>query len=237
MSGKPTGALNRRDVLKQSAVVAAACVTGLGAGVGCRNHHSRIRSGGRKRVIIVGIDGMDSRLAESMMNAGLLPHFDQLRQRGGFRRLGTTIPPQSPVAWASFINGAGPGSHGDRRASTLPPAGGRTHGPASAASPPPAPRRPSCSSWRASGGPSPCWSFCVSSSPSRSISASAGTVPSSSRFRSCRCSGSWSPWASWPRFCRWGAVLRSWAHERQDRSVVDAVHGPPPSGELPGCGP
>ena len=112
MNEKPTGNLNRRDVLKQSAAVAAACVTGLAAGVGCRNQPSRVRNGGRKRVIVVGIDGMDPRLAESMMNAGLLPHFDQLRQQGGFRRLGTTIPPQSPVAWASFINGAGPGSHG-----------------------------------------------------------------------------------------------------------------------------
>ena len=27
-------------------------------------------------------------------------------------RLGTSTPPQSPVAWANFINGAGPGSHG-----------------------------------------------------------------------------------------------------------------------------
>ena len=47
-----------------------------------------------------------------MMDAGLLPHFDQLRRREAFASLGTTIPPQSPVAWASFINGAGPGSHG-----------------------------------------------------------------------------------------------------------------------------
>ncbi len=31
---------------------------------------------------------------------------------GGFSDLGTSIPPQSPVAWANFINGSGPGSHG-----------------------------------------------------------------------------------------------------------------------------
>ena len=35
-----------------------------------------------------------------------------MRQAGGYRRLGTSNPPQSPVAWANFINGAGPGSHG-----------------------------------------------------------------------------------------------------------------------------
>ena len=55
---------------------------------------------------------MDPRLSQSMMDAGLMPHFDQLRKQGGFHALGTSIPPQSPVAWASFINGAGPGSHG-----------------------------------------------------------------------------------------------------------------------------
>jgi predicted AlkP superfamily phosphohydrolase/phosphomutase len=63
-------------------------------------------------VIVLGIDGMDPGLAERMMAAGLLPNLAKLREGGGYRRLGTSIPPQSPVAWASFINGAGPGSHG-----------------------------------------------------------------------------------------------------------------------------
>lgn len=64
------------------------------------------------RVIIIGIDGMDPRLSEKLMNAGQLPNFAGLRQAGGYRVLGTSIPPQSPVAWANFINGSGPGSHG-----------------------------------------------------------------------------------------------------------------------------
>ena len=55
---------------------------------------------------------MDPRLSESMMRAGLLPNLEKLRAGGGFSRLGTSTPPQSPVAWANFINGAGPGSHG-----------------------------------------------------------------------------------------------------------------------------
>ena len=63
-------------------------------------------------MIVIGVDGMDPRLSLAMMNAGELPHLDRLRRRGGFRPLRTSIPPQSPVAWASFINGAGPGSHG-----------------------------------------------------------------------------------------------------------------------------
>ncbi len=101
--------LNRRDVLKQSAV-AAACAAGLSAG--CRERPSRVAAGDAQRVIIIGCDGMDPRLSLAMMNAGELPHLDRLRKRGGFRPLRTSIPPQSPVAWASFINGAGPGSHG-----------------------------------------------------------------------------------------------------------------------------
>ena len=95
--------LNRRAVLKQSAAAAAACAAGFGSG--CRERPSRVTKGDSKRVIIIGCDGMDPRLSLVMMNAGQMPHLDALRKRGGFRPLRTSIPPQSPVAWASFING------------------------------------------------------------------------------------------------------------------------------------
>ena len=55
---------------------------------------------------------MDPQLSEQMMERGELPNLNRLRQAGGYSRLGTTIPPQSPVAWASFITGANPGMHG-----------------------------------------------------------------------------------------------------------------------------
>jgi predicted AlkP superfamily phosphohydrolase/phosphomutase len=110
MSFRAAEKLNRRELLKRSAAAAACATAGLGV-AGCGRRHSA-RGGNGQRVIVVGVDGMDPRLAERMMNLGELPHFDSLRRRGGFRRLGTSIPPQSPVAWASFINGAGPGSHG-----------------------------------------------------------------------------------------------------------------------------
>jgi predicted AlkP superfamily phosphohydrolase/phosphomutase len=63
-------------------------------------------------VIVIGIDGMDPVLSKSMMDDGELPNLAKLRAAGGFSPLGTSCPPQSPVAWASFINGADPGSHG-----------------------------------------------------------------------------------------------------------------------------
>jgi predicted AlkP superfamily phosphohydrolase/phosphomutase len=63
------------------------------------------------RVIILGIDGLDPELLERRMAAGEMPNFARLRREGGFRRLDTSIPPQSPVAWASFITGTDPGGH------------------------------------------------------------------------------------------------------------------------------
>ncbi len=41
-----------------------------------------------------------------------LPNLNQLRQDGSFYRLGTTTPPQSPVAWSTFITGLSPAEHG-----------------------------------------------------------------------------------------------------------------------------
>ncbi|MHC5123371.1 MAG: alkaline phosphatase family protein, partial [Planctomycetota bacterium] len=64
------------------------------------------------KVIVIGFDGMDPFLTEKMMEAGELPNFAKLKAANGYRRLGTSNPPQSPVAWANFINGAGPGTHG-----------------------------------------------------------------------------------------------------------------------------
>jgi predicted AlkP superfamily phosphohydrolase/phosphomutase len=104
--------ISRRTLLKGSAVAAAACAAGAGAGALWLGRRRRVATRGGKRVIVIGFDGMDPVLSGSMMDAGLLPNLEKLRRGGGFRRLGTSIPPQSPVAWANFINGAGPGSHG-----------------------------------------------------------------------------------------------------------------------------
>ncbi|MFI5461105.1 MAG: alkaline phosphatase family protein [Isosphaerales bacterium] len=104
--------INRRTLLAGSAAVAAAGAAGVGLGNYWLGGRGRVSRSAGKKVIVIGIDGMDPRLSESMMKAGLLPNLDKLRARGGFTDLGTSVPPQSPVAWANFINGAGPGSHG-----------------------------------------------------------------------------------------------------------------------------
>lgn len=64
------------------------------------------------RVVILGVDGMDYRLTREMMDAGKLPNLAALAAEGGFEALGTSIPPESPVAWSNFITGRNPGGHG-----------------------------------------------------------------------------------------------------------------------------
>jgi len=65
-----------------------------------------------KKVIVLGIDGMDPQLLQHFMARGEMPHFQKLIATGSYSPLGTTMPPQSPVAWASFITGCNPGGHG-----------------------------------------------------------------------------------------------------------------------------
>jgi predicted AlkP superfamily phosphohydrolase/phosphomutase len=105
------GTLGRRTLLTGSVAVLAGA-TALGAGNYWLGGGSRVTTSLGKKVIVIGVDGMDPRLAQSMMKEGLLPNLEKLRAGGGFTSLATSTPPQSPVAWANFINGAGPGSHG-----------------------------------------------------------------------------------------------------------------------------
>lgn len=64
-----------------------------------------------KRVVVIGLDGLEPTLADEFLREGALPNLQKLRQRGGYLRLGTTWPPLSPVAWSSFTTGSNPGKH------------------------------------------------------------------------------------------------------------------------------
>lgn len=72
------------------------------------------KRGGIDRVIVLGMDGMEPSLVRQFIEEGLMPNFDRLIRSSGshFGYLRTTMPPQSPVAWSSFITGTGPGGHG-----------------------------------------------------------------------------------------------------------------------------
>jgi predicted AlkP superfamily phosphohydrolase/phosphomutase len=64
-----------------------------------------------KRVVILGLDGLDYGLTTRLLAEGKLPHLESLRKQGCFKPLGTTLPPISPVAWSSFQTGVNPGKH------------------------------------------------------------------------------------------------------------------------------
>ncbi len=94
--------MKRRDFIKSTGtVVAASPFMNFGAGI--KNN---------KRMLVLGFDGMDPLIAYDMMKRGELPNLKKLAQSGVFAMMRTTIPPQSPVAWGSFITGADPGKYG-----------------------------------------------------------------------------------------------------------------------------
>ena len=64
------------------------------------------------KIVILGFDGLSPEIIESMMKEGKLPYFSELSKQGSYRRLSTTNPPQSPVAWTGFSTGQNPGKHG-----------------------------------------------------------------------------------------------------------------------------
>jgi predicted AlkP superfamily phosphohydrolase/phosphomutase len=65
-----------------------------------------------KRVIVIGLDGLEPKIVEPMLARGQLPNLARLRAQGGFSRVATTYPAQTPVAWSTFATGTNPGGHG-----------------------------------------------------------------------------------------------------------------------------
>jgi len=76
--------------------------------VACRGSHVAAS----RRVIVLGFDGLDYGVTRDLMARGKLPNFTRLAERGSFTALATSNPPQSPVAWSTFITGLDPGRHG-----------------------------------------------------------------------------------------------------------------------------
>ncbi|MDY7109965.1 MAG: alkaline phosphatase family protein [Planctomycetota bacterium] len=70
-----------------------------------------LRRAKARRVIVLGLDGLEPTLTERFMDEGQMPNLRRMRDEGCYGRLGTTCPPLSPVAWSSFATGANPGKH------------------------------------------------------------------------------------------------------------------------------
>ena len=91
-------------------MVAVALATVVGWGASCGKEPPP-RAFAR-RLVILGFDGVDPKLLSRWMDEGKLPKLRALAARGDFRPLGSTNPPQSPVAWTSFATGTPPARHG-----------------------------------------------------------------------------------------------------------------------------
>jgi len=63
------------------------------------------------RVIVVGFDGLDPDIVDDLRAKGKLPNLSKIIENGSFRRMRSTCPPISPVAWSSFSTGVNPGKH------------------------------------------------------------------------------------------------------------------------------
>jgi predicted AlkP superfamily phosphohydrolase/phosphomutase len=109
MSENTRKSLSRREFIK--AGVAASAALGLG---GAARFTPKVYGRAReaKKMIVLGLDGLDPVLTRRWIDEGRLPAFAKLlRQGGDFRPLGTSLPPQTPVAWSNFITGMDPGGH------------------------------------------------------------------------------------------------------------------------------
>ncbi len=71
-----------------------------------------IASDNAEKVIILGVDGMDPVMLRDLMDHGQAPNLAKLALMGDFMPLGTSVPPQSPVAWSNFSTGMDSGGHG-----------------------------------------------------------------------------------------------------------------------------
>ena len=79
------------------------------AGAGCDD--DRV-SPDQPGVFVLGVDGMDPLILRRLIDEGKTPHLAALALVGSFEELGTSNPPQSPVAWSNFVTGMDPGGHG-----------------------------------------------------------------------------------------------------------------------------
>jgi predicted AlkP superfamily phosphohydrolase/phosphomutase len=66
----------------------------------------------KKKVIVIGLDGLEPAIVESLLQRNELPNLARIREAGTYARLQTTYPAQTPVAWSSFATGTNPGGHG-----------------------------------------------------------------------------------------------------------------------------
>lgn len=64
------------------------------------------------KTVIIGLDGVPFGMIKDFTDTGVMPHTAELISQGIFRRMYSSIPEVSSVAWSSMITGKDPGQHG-----------------------------------------------------------------------------------------------------------------------------
>ena len=78
----------------------------------------------KKRVVVIGLDGVPYSFLQELLRRGELPNFRSLFSEGSLVRMNSTVPCVSSVAWSSYMTGRNPGKHNiygfvDRNRETL----------------------------------------------------------------------------------------------------------------------
>ncbi len=68
--------------------------------------------GSKKRVIVIGIDGVPFYLLKTLIDEGHLPFLKSKFEKGIFKEINAPLPEVSSVSWSTFMTGENPGEHG-----------------------------------------------------------------------------------------------------------------------------
>ena len=66
----------------------------------------------RRKIVVIGIDGVELDLLHQWTQEGALPNFQTLLKKGISGKMKSTMPPITPCAWPSLFTGKNPGKHG-----------------------------------------------------------------------------------------------------------------------------
>jgi predicted AlkP superfamily phosphohydrolase/phosphomutase len=67
---------------------------------------------GNGKTVIIGLDGVPFGMIKDFAETGVMPNTAELISQGIFKKMHSSIPEVSSVAWSSIITGNNPGEHG-----------------------------------------------------------------------------------------------------------------------------
>jgi predicted AlkP superfamily phosphohydrolase/phosphomutase len=66
----------------------------------------------KKRVFVIGLDGVPHSLLLDLAQKGIMPEISRLIESGHLHRMKASLPEISSVSWTNFMTGTNPGTHG-----------------------------------------------------------------------------------------------------------------------------